>query len=480
MPASRSGADAERAYRTERIQHWNQVATALGRFDRANQGYHERLREIYRSIVPPGQRVLEIGCGAGDLLAALTPAVGVGVDFSPQMIELAAARHPEIRFVVADAHDLALAKRFDFIILSDLVNDVWDIQRVLEVVRRHAGASSRIVLNFYSRLWEAPLRVVKGLGLSRPMLDQNWVTLQDVANMLDLADCEIVKRSAEVLWPLSTPLVGPLLNKVVVKMWPFTAAGLTHVVVARRRPEPAPLSAPRVSVVVPARNEAGNIPEIFDRVPDIGGGTELIFVEGHSTDGTYEAIEGEMNRRSRPSRLLRQRGEGKGDAVREAFAQASGDVLMILDADLTVAPEDLPRFYDALISGKGDFINGVRLVYPMEERAMRFFNLVGNRFFSVLFSWLLGQPISDTLCGTKVLWRRDYQRIAGNRAFFGDFDPFGDFDLLFGAAKLSMKIVEIPIRYRERRYGTTNIQRWKHGWLLLRMSLTAARKLKCV
>jgi glycosyltransferase involved in cell wall biosynthesis len=178
--------------------------------------------------------------------------------------------------------------------------------------------------------------------------------------------------------------------------------------------------------------------------------------------------------------LLRQRGEGKGDAVREAFAQASGDVLMILDADLTVAPEDLPRFYDALISGKGDFINGVRLVYPMEERAMRFFNLVGNRFFSVLFSWLLGQPISDTLCGTKVLWRRDYQRIAGNRAFFGDFDPFGDFDLLFGAAKLSMKIVEIPIRYRERRYGTTNIQRWKHGWLLLRMSLTAARKLKCV
>jgi glycosyltransferase involved in cell wall biosynthesis len=274
--------------------------------------------------------------------------------------------------------------------------------------------------------------------------------------------------------------VAPFFNKVLVKLWPVTAAGLTHVVVARRRPEGGVTPSPRVSVIVPARNEEGHIAEIFDRVPEMGDGTELIFVEGHSTDGTFDAIDREMKRRNRPALLLRQRGEGKGDAVREGFARASGDVLMILDADLTVAPEDLPRFYDALVSGKGDFINGVRLVYPMEENAMRFFNLLGNRFFSALFSWLLGQPIKDTLCGTKVLWRRDYLRIAANRAFFGDFDPFGDFDLLFGAAKLAMKIVEIPIRYRQRRYGTTNIRRWRHGLLLLRMSMTAARKLKCV
>jgi glycosyltransferase involved in cell wall biosynthesis len=176
--------------------------------------------------------------------------------------------------------------------------------------------------------------------------------------------------------------------------------------------------------------------------------------------------------------LLQQTGVGKGDAVRRGFAIASGDMLMILDADMTVPPEDLPRFYEVLRSAKGDFANGVRLVYPMEDQAMRYLNMVGNKFFSLAFSWLLGQPIKDTLCGTKVLWKVDYDLIVANRSYLGDFDPFGDFDLLFGAAKLNHKIVDLPIRYRERKYGTTNIQRWKHGWLLLRMVLFAARRIK--
>jgi SAM-dependent methyltransferase len=469
------------AYRDERVQHWDGVARSLKRFDRANRGYHARLAEIYQSLISPGQRVLEIGCGAGDLLASVRPAAGVGVDFSAAMIETARGRHPDLQFVMADAHDITLGETFDFIVLSDLVNDVWDIQRVLTTVARHSNPSTRIILNFYSRLWESPLRVVKAFGWSRPNLEQNWVTYEDVVNLLDLADCEVVKHSVEILWPMPTPIIGALFNKVLVKIWPFSMFGLTHVVVARRRPDPRAARKARVSVVVPARNEAGNIDAIFDRVPEMGSGTELIFVEGHSADATYAAIERAIAQRpDRPAVLLRQAGEGKGDAVRAGFARASGDVLMILDADLTVAPEDLPRFYDALVSGKGEFINGVRLVYPMEERAMRFFNLLGNRFFSLLFSWLLGQPVKDTLCGTKVLWRHDYDRMARNRAFFGEFDPFGDFDLLFGAAKLSLRIVEIPIRYRQRTYGTTNIRRWRHGLLLLRMSTVAARKLKCV
>jgi len=213
----------------------------------------------------------------------------------------------------------------------------------------------------------------------------------------------------------------------------------------------------------------------------MGANTELILVEGHSKDDTLEAIQREMA--ARPGQaciLLRQSGTGKGDAVRMGFAHASGDILMILDADLTVPPEVLPRFYEALVSGHGEFVNGVRLVYPMERQAMRFLNLVGNKLFSWAFSWLLGQPIKDTLCGTKVLWRGDYKRIAAHRAYFGDFDPFGDFDLLFGAAKQNLKIVDLPVRYRERRYGTTNIQRWKHGWLLLRMTLFALWRLKLV
>jgi glycosyltransferase involved in cell wall biosynthesis len=213
----------------------------------------------------------------------------------------------------------------------------------------------------------------------------------------------------------------------------------------------------------------------------MGASTELVFVEGHSRDDTYGAIErGIAAHPERTCQLHRQPGEGKFDAVKMGFERATGEILMILDADLTVAPEDLPRFFDAIASGRGEFINGVRLVYPMEQRAMRFLNLLANKFFSLTFSWLLGQPIKDTLCGTKVLSRADYERIREGRAYFGDFDPFGDFELLFGAAKLSRRIAEMPIRYRERVYGETNIRRWSHGWLLLKMSAFAARRMKWV
>ena len=271
-------------------------------------------------------------------------------------------------------------------------------------------------------------------------------------------------------------------NRVLARVWPLDQVALTHFVAARPAPRPdANLHEPLVSVIVPTRNESGNIPAIFERTPEMGRGTELVFVEGHSTDDTRATIQREIaHHPERPSQLLTQAGTGKGDAVRYGFAHAHGDVLMILDADLTVAPEDLPRFLDALRSGKGEFINGVRLVYPMQRQAMQFFNLLGNKFFSLAFSWLLGQSIKDTLCGTKVLWTADYKRIANQRDYFGNFDPFGDFDLLFGAARLNLKIVDMPIRYRERTYGTTNIQRWRHGLLLVRMVAFAARRIKFI
>jgi glycosyltransferase involved in cell wall biosynthesis len=232
---------------------------------------------------------------------------------------------------------------------------------------------------------------------------------------------------------------------------------------------------------VPARNESGNIKRIFDEMPDLSGPTELVFVEGHSSDDTYEEIQKQMKiHKDVDACLYKQNGKGKGDAVRLGFSVAKGDILMILDADLTMPPEDLPRFYNALVSSKGDFINGVRLVYPMEKHAMRPLNLIGNKAFTIIFTYLLGQPIKDTLCGTKVLWKKDYEKIVANRAYFGDFDPFGDFDLIFGAAKLNLKIVDMPIRYRDRTYGSTNIQRWRHGWLLLQMVVYAARRLKFI
>ena len=467
-------------YTHARVEYWEQYALQPGRWERTRRYYRERLRDLYRFLIPPGLRVLELGCGTGDLLASLQPARGVGIDACPAMVERARANHPHLEFLNLDAHQLDSTEPFDVIVCSDLLNEVWDVQQVFEQARKLSHSSTRIVINNYSRLWEIPRRIADRLGLAQPQLPQNWLTVDDIANLLYLADFEVIRTSSEIMLPLRIPLLSRFCNRYLVKLWPFRALGITNFVIAR--PSPAPVEPePIVSVIVAARNEAGNMPALFDRVPDMGAGTELILVEGHSSDQTYEAIEREMQKRQRPlTKLFRQTGKGKGDAVRLGFANATGGVLMILDADLTVPPEDLPRFYEAWRSGHGEFINGVRLVYPMQEGAMRFFNLVGNKFFSLAFSWLLGQSIKDTLCGTKVLSREQYEVIAANRSYFGEIDPFGDFDLIFGAAKYNLRIVDLPVRYRERIYGETNIQRWSHGVILLRMVLLAMRRIKFV
>ncbi|HYO15159.1 MAG TPA: glycosyltransferase [Thermoanaerobaculia bacterium] len=485
LPLPPDGAEridpSEERYRRERIAHWDAVARRWARRTGLGGAYHRRLERVYRFLVPPGERVLEVGCGTGDLLASLEPAGGVGIDFSAEMVRQAAAKHPHLRFLEADAHGIAgLSETFDVVILSDLINDAWDVQRLLEAIRPLAHRRTRVILNFYNRFWELPLALAQKLKLARPVLYQNWLTVEDVRNLLHLAGFQPIRTWQEVLLPIPVPLLTPLCNRFLVKLWPFRHLALSNFVAARLAPRPLE-EEPVVSVVVPARNEEGNIPAIFDRVPSMGAGTELLFVEGHSSDGTYAAIEREIAARpERRAKLFRQTGKGKGDAVRLGFSQASGDMLMILDADLTVPPEDLPRFYEVIRSGRGEFVNGVRLVYPMEKEAMRFANLLGNKFFSLAFSWLLGQPIKDTLCGTKVLRKADYEMLAANRSYFGDFDPFGDFDLLFGAAKMNLELVEVPVRYRERTYGTTNIQRWRHGWLLLQMCLFAAGRIKFV
>lgn len=471
--------DAATRYRAERIRYWDSYVRKP-----ASAYYHRRLAEVYRFLVRPHSRVLELGCGTGDLLNAVEPAHGVGVDFSPALVEQAARRHPHLRFVLADAHELNLAERFDYVILSDLVNELWDVQTVIERLASVCTASTRVIINTYSRLWSAPLAAVRRMGLANPILGQNWLTREDLANLLALGGFEVIRQWQEVLCPVGIPLVAPLCNRYLARLWPLRYLALTNFIVARPMPEPAARASapePVVSVIVPARNEAGNIEEVVRRVPEMGAGTEIVFVEGHSRDDTYAAIERAIARNpQRRIRFLRQSGIGKGDAVRAGFAAAEGEVLMILDADLTVAPEDLPRFYAALRSGRGELINGVRFVYPMEKQAMRPLNFLGNKFFSLAFSWLLGQPVKDTLCGTKVLSRDDYETITENRSYFGDFDPFGDFDLLFGAARLDLKIADLPVRYHERTYGQTNIQRWKHGLLLLRMAAFALMRLKFV
>ena len=468
------------AYREARVQYWNEVnATAPQKW---SAYYRAKLLAAYKQLISPGASVLELGSGSGDLLAGLEPEVGVGIDFSPVAVAQAKLRHPQLSFFLADAHDLDLEPQtFDYVVVSELVNDLWDVQRMLESVVPYCVPHTRIIFNFYSHVWNAPLSIGQKLKIATPRLTQNWLAPHDMSNLLTITGYHPLRTWAEVIAPVEVPGISNFCNRYLAKLFPFKLFDMANFTVARPLIAPEHLT-PSVSVVIAARNESGHIDELMARVPDMGTNfTEIIFVEGHSTDDTYEAIERAIAANpQRNCKLIRQPGKGKGDAVRAGFNIATGDILMILDADITVPPEDLPRFYDLLQTGAGEFINGVRLVYPMEGNAMRFANLLGNKFFSWAFSWLLGQPIRDTLCGTKVLWRRDYLRIAKNRVYFGDFDPFGDFDLLFGAAKLNLKILEVPIRYRARRYGETNISRWKHGWLLLRMVAFAARRIKFV
>lgn len=459
-----------------------QVAALFDKYAQQNKRqayYHKLLARFYAFCIPQGKRVLEIGCGSGDLLASLKPAYGVGIDISSGMVKKAQAKYPKLTFINADAHNYELQETFDYIILSDLFGYLQDVQAVLEHIQKNAQPNTRIIINYYSFLWEQPLKLAELCGLKRRTGLQNWLSMSDIENLVELADLDMIKTGRAILFPLNVPLLSTFFNKYLAHLPLFDQLCLVNYGVCRVRPKPQEYS---VSVIVPARNEAGNIEAAITRLPDFGSRQEIVFIEGNSTDNTWQEVQrvAEKYKGQKNIVIAQQTGKGKGDAVRKGFDLATGDILMILDADLTMPPEDLPKYYKAIASGKGEFINGCRLVYPMEKEAMRFLNLLGNKFFSMAFTWLLDQRFKDTLCGTKVLHRDHYQIIKDNRAYFGDFDPFGDFDLIFGAAKQSLKIVEIPIHYKDRTYGETNISRFKHGWLLLQMVAFASRKIKFI
>jgi len=484
-PAAPQLTDFERRERErarDQVARYDEVADWRMAHIKAGHYYSEQLQRLVASLVMPDSRVLDVGCGLGDMLAALRPAKGVGIDVSPRMVELGRQRHPELDLRVADVeHDELPQGPFDVIVVSNVVGMLHDIQRALERLRPLLTERGRLVVTYYNFLWEPVLRLVETLGLKTVWPEQNWLSMDDIENLLHLSDYEVVRRGTDILSPVQLPVVSDLVNRVGAKLPGLREAALVDYFVARPGPSALPVDEPTVSVICPCKDERGNIQAAIDRTPVMGQATELIFVDGNSTDGTREEIVRLSEAYDGPLelRLIDQgEGRGKGDAVRKGFAAARHDVLMILDSDLTVPPEDLPKFYRALVTNKGEFINGVRLVYPMEGQAMRYLNKVGNKFFSLALSWLLEQPIKDSLCGTKVLYRTDYDRIAANRSFFGDFDPFGDFDLLFGAGRLNLKVTDLPVRYRDRVYGDTKISRFQHGWLLLKMTAFGFRKFR--
>lgn len=472
-----------RTARKERVRDFaEQMAPERDRWIARNRAYYEDDARYMRFLVPEGLRVLELGCGTGVLLDSLKPAYGIGVDLSPHMVEIAQHKYPHLNFVEGDVEDRALLESlegpFDAIILSDTIGYLTDCEETFLNLRRICSPDTRLIVTYISWFWEPVLTVGEKLGLKSPTPELSWLSTDDTIEMLRLANFESVKREWRQIVPRRLFGLGRLINRYIGTLPTIRRACLRNYLVVR------PLydfngRQMSTSVVIPCRNECGNVKSAVERLPRFCPDMEIIFVEGGSRDGTWEEIQRVI--KAYPEwdiKAVKQDGIGKGDAVRKGFDLARGEVLMILDADLTVPPEDLPKFYRALVSGKGEFINGTRLVYPMEHQAMRFLNFWANRFFSLIFAWLLNQRITDTLCGTKVLTKTHYRQILANRAYFGDFDPFGDFDLIFGAAKLNLKTVEIPIRYAAREYGETQISRFRHGLLLLRMVVFAYRKMK--
>lgn len=449
-----------------------------------NRFYHSSLEKYFAWLIPGNKRVMEIGCGTGDLLAAVRPSYGLGIDFSENMIHIARTRYPQLSFIHADIEEFEHmpggeneTATFDYIIMSDLLHILWDVQKSLQQLKRFCRTDTRIIISNYNFMWEPLLRFGERIGLKQRSPNSNWLTPHVIHTLLEIEGFQVITNTRKILLPKYVPVLNFIFNKVLVNLPLLSHFGLVNFFIAR------PLQNEKkeytVSIIIPAKNERGNIENVIKRMPAFGSSQEFVFVEGNSKDNTFEEmlrVKGLYSGRN--ITVIRQTGRGKGNAVREGFEAAKGNVLVILDADLTTSPEELPKFYRALSEGRGEFINGCRLVYPMEKQAMRFLNLIGNRFFSMFFTYVLGQRLKDTLCGTKMLFKSDYEKINAARTYFGDFDPFGDFDLLFGAAKLNLKITEVIVRYKERKYGSTQISRFRHGLLLLRMSIFAAFKLK--
>jgi len=474
-----------KSYRKEKIlQYFDNLAK-----DRDN--WIEKNRYFYRSdysytqfLVGEGKRVLELGCGTGQLLNALNPSHGVGVDLSANMVDIAQKNYPNLEFIQGDIENPELIKSlegtFDYIILSDTLGFLDDCEETFFGLHSLCTSDTRLIISYYSWRWQPILTLGEKIGLKMPSVEMNWLTTEDTMSFLHLADFESVKREWRQLIPRSLFGLGSIVNRFIGTLPLIRRLSLRNYIVARPVRKVG-LKQPSTTVLIPCRNEKGNIENAVRRLPDFCEDLEILYVEGNSQDDTLSEIHRVIAAYpNKDIKVLVQDGKGKGDAVRKGFDHARGDVLMILDADLTTPPEDLPKFYKAIVTGKGEYINGTRLVYPMDDQAMRFLNFWANRTFSVLFTWLLNQRFTDTLCGTKVLTKKNYEKIVANRSYFGEFDPFGDFDLIFGAAKLNLKVVEVPIRYAAREYGETQISRFRHGWLLLKMVLFAYRKLKII
>jgi SAM-dependent methyltransferase len=441
--------------------HFNALAADYRALKARNGYYNGCLTRWCQSLVPPGRTVLDVGCGRGDVLAAVRPGRGVGVDICPEMTLRAQADHPGFEFITGPIEDFSEPGRFDAALCINTLEYMWDVGAVLDAVHATLRDNGRLLVTTANPLWSPVFHVASALGLRIPECRRLFITQLDLVNMLELHGFDIVYQRMDLALPKRIPGLSALVNWTLSRIPGVRHLCSTQLVVARKIPRTRRDYS--VSMVIPCHNERDNVQRCVREARRLGTSTEVIFVDDGSTDGTASAIDPGLNPDLEVRVISYSPNRGKGSAVKAGFDAARGDIVVIVDADLTTHPEELQPLYEAFAMGRAEFVNGTRFVYPMEGRAMKWLNYMGNRLFTILVSLIMERRVSDTLCGTKAMFRSDYRHMVMGR------DPWGDYDVLFGAAQLRLVLRELPLHYRERTAGQSKMKSLRHTLNLLRM-----------
>ncbi|MBF0216185.1 MAG: glycosyltransferase [Candidatus Omnitrophica bacterium] len=447
------------------------IAKSYDEWRKKNRYFYESIEGFLKKRVASGARVLEIGCRTGDYLAAVEPSYGVGLDISPEMVKIARGKYPRYKFEYSTLGSYDSSEKFDYILLVNVLGYVNDVTSLLENVSRFCHPTTKIIITTINPWWDFILTMSEKLQAKMPSAPHNYLDRSCLFKIIESLDFSRISSGYMLLCPKRIPVLSFLLNTIGTRTIGLNKLSFVQYTILR------PLSGSNTdlgygcSVVIPCYNEEGNIASAVKRVPRMGRETEIIVVDDGSKDGTAAIARGLVNEMDGVKLVSYSPNRGKGYAVKQGFDAAENEVIMILDADMSVPPEELPRFFRLLNKGLCSFVNGTRMVYPMQDRAMKKLNLLGNKFFSGVMTFLTGQQLTDTLCGTKALYKKDYKRIKMG------VDKWGDFDLLFGAAKNGDKILEVPVHYKSRKAGVSKMKTLSHGIHLTKVCIRGFKEL---
>jgi ubiquinone/menaquinone biosynthesis C-methylase UbiE len=451
--------------------HFDIIASDYDYWKQKNAYYYSTIKSFISRIIPPDSRVLEVGCGTGEILAAMKPARGVGIDISQKMTELASRKYPQYTFIHSPIEDLKLEEKFDYIIMVDVVDHVYDVMDVFQSLYRFCHPKTQVILTTINPWWDPILMFMEKIGAKMPEGPHNFIEKRNLSKMLELLNFTLSYSGYLLLFPKRIPLLSFLMNSIGTRTWGLKKLSAVQYMLIQPTVKNDTDLGLGCSVVIPCYNEQDNIEEAVRRIPKMGKETEIIVVNDCSTDRTAEKTKELQNEFPNLKLVDYSPNRGKGYAVRKGFESATQEIIMILDADISTYPEELPRFFDPLNKGICQFVNGTRMVYPMENQAMRTLNLFGNKMFGFIMSFITQQNLTDTLCGTKAFYRSDLKRIRWG------LDKWGDFDLLFGAAKMGSKIMEVPVHYMSRKSGESKMKSFRHCFHLLKACLIGFREL---